>query len=64
MFLRQLIKDLYNEDTAENLRIIYGGSVNPNNAADILKMPNIDGCLPGGASLDAGSLTHIIKSFS
>ncbi len=64
IFLRQLIKDLYNEETAENLRIIYGGSVNPDNAADILKMPNIDGCLPGGASLDAGSLTHIIKSFS
>ena len=64
VFLRQLIKDLYNEETAENFRIIYGGSVNPNNAADILKMPNIDGCLPGGASLDAGQLTHIIKSFS
>jgi len=63
IFLRQLIKDLYNEETAGNLRIIYGGSVNAENATDILKMPNIDGCLPGGASLDAGQLTHIIKSF-
>ncbi len=64
IFLRQLVKDLYNEETSLNIRIIYGGSVNPNNATNILKMPNIDGCLPGGSSLDPGSLTHIIKSFS
>jgi triosephosphate isomerase len=62
-FLRQLIKDIYNEETAENTRIIYGGSVTPENAPDILKMENIDGCLPGGASLDPSSLAKIIKSF-
>ncbi len=62
IFIRGLIKDLYNEEISKNLPIIYGGSVNENNAAEILAKENIDGCLPGGASLDPGKLSKIIKS--
>lgn len=50
--------------TAEELstlRILYGGSVKPNNAASLMKMPNIDGALIGGASLDANSFIEIAK---
>jgi len=61
-FLRQLISDLYSQEISDSLRIIYGGSVNPNNAAEILVMENIDGCLPGGASLDPSKFSKIIKS--
>ncbi len=62
LFIRALIKFLYDDKTANNIRIIYGGSVNPDNASEILSMENIDGCLPGGASLDASSFANIIKS--
>ena len=61
-FIRQLIADLYNNESANNLRIIYGGSVNPKNAAEIISQPDIDGCLPGGASLDPESFAKIIKA--
>ena len=60
-FIRQLINDLYNAEIASNLIIIYGGSVNPNNANEILSMKDINGCLPGGASLDPSSFIKIIK---
>ena len=50
-FIRSTIEKLYSKDTAENVRIQYGGSVKPENAANILGMPNIDGALVGGASL-------------
>jgi len=62
LFLRNLIRDLFNDETADNIRIIYGGSVNPENSVDILAKKNIDGCLPGGASLDPGKFAKIIKS--
>lgn len=61
-FIRTLISELYDQDIADNIRIIYGGSVNPENASEILVMGNINGCLPGGASLDPGKLSKIIKS--
>ena len=50
-FIRSTIEKLYNNDTAECVRIQYGGSVKPENAVNILGMPNIDGALVGGASL-------------
>ena len=50
-FIRSTIEKLYSKDTAESVRIQYGGSVKPENAANILGMPNIDGALVGGASL-------------
>jgi len=61
-FLRSLVEDIYSKKAAEKIRIIYGGSVNPDNAKDILDMPDIDGCLPGGASLDPMKFSKIIKS--
>jgi len=50
-FIRGEAKNLFGAETAESLRIQYGGSVKPDNAAEILNMPNIDGALVGGASL-------------
>ncbi len=61
-FLRKLVEKVFDKKTADTVRIIYGGSVNPDNASSILEMPNIDGCLPGGASLDSKKLEKIIKS--
>lgn len=50
-FIRSVIGKLYNEVVADKVRIQYGGSVKPSNAAEILNMENIDGALVGGASL-------------
>ena len=50
-FIRSEVKKLYDDTVAEEVRIQYGGSVKPENAAGILNMPNIDGALVGGASL-------------
>ena len=62
LFIRNLVSDLFGQEISANIRIIYGGSVNPENAYEILSMPNINGCLPGGASLDASKFIKIIKS--
>ena len=51
--IRELIAEIYDEATAEVIRIQYGGSMNAANAAELLSMPNIDGGLIGGASLKA-----------
>jgi triosephosphate isomerase len=50
--LRELLAKRYNEKSAANVRILYGGSVKPSNAKDLLSQPNIDGALVGGASLN------------
>jgi len=49
--IRVLVEELYGKDTAEAVRILYGGSVNPGNAAELFAQPDIDGGLVGGASL-------------
>jgi triosephosphate isomerase len=49
--LRTLLAERYNSRTAENVRILYGGSVKASNAGELLSQPNIDGVLVGGASL-------------
>ncbi|MBR2560885.1 MAG: triose-phosphate isomerase [Eubacterium sp.] len=51
--IRKLIAEIYDDETAEAIRIQYGGSVNAGNAADLFAMPDIDGGLVGGASLKA-----------
>lgn len=61
-FIRNLVKDLYSKEVADNLVIQYGGSVKPDNAAELLSQPDIDGALVGGACLKADSFTSIIKS--
>ena len=60
-FIRELLAELYSSPVAEAIRIQYGGSVKPGNAAELMAQPDIDGGLIGGASLDADSFTQIIK---
>ncbi|MDH3718715.1 MAG: triose-phosphate isomerase [Planctomycetota bacterium] len=57
--LRKLLAERYNTAVAEAVRIQYGGSVKPDNAAELLAQPNIDGALVGGASLEADSFLAI-----
>jgi len=61
-YVRQLLEEIYSKNTADALSILYGGSVKPENAGEILSQPNIDGALVGGASLTADSFMGIIKS--
>jgi len=60
--IRSLLGRLYSSEVAEATRIQYGGSVKPENARDILAMPDIDGALVGGASLKADSFLGIAKA--
>ena len=60
--IRDFIGDLLGSGVAEQLRIQYGGSVKPDNAAELLTQPDIDGALVGGASLDAESLAGIVHA--
>ena len=61
-FIRGLIEENYSADAAENMTIQYGGSVKPDNAADLLSQKDIDGALVGGACLKSDSFISIIKS--
>ncbi|MGC4014584.1 MAG: triose-phosphate isomerase [Luteolibacter sp.] len=61
-FVRSVIADIYGADTAAKVRIQYGGSVKPNNAAELMACPDIDGALIGGASLDPQSFLDIIHN--
>lgn len=60
--IRQLLTNLYGAPTANKIRIQYGGSVKPDNAADLLSQPDIDGALVGGASLKADDFGGIIAA--
>jgi triosephosphate isomerase len=60
-FIRALIADR-DEDAAESVRVLYGGSVNPDNAAELLASDDVDGALVGGASLDAESFARIVAA--
>ena len=59
-FLRSLLEKAYGLDFAESIRILYGGSVKPNNIAELMSMPDVDGGLVGGASLDAETFSKIV----
>lgn len=59
--IRELLASLYGEETANEVRILYGGSVNAENAHDLLSMENIDGGLIGSASLNADEFSQIIS---
>ena len=50
-FIRQLLKELHNQDVADIVRIQYGGSIKPDNIIDLMAQPDVDGGLVGGASL-------------
>jgi triosephosphate isomerase len=63
-FVRSLLAELYGAETAAKIRIQYGGSVKPNNAAELMACPDIDGALIGGAALDPQSFLDIIRNGS
>jgi len=60
-FIRDLLAKLYDQTVADEITIQYGGSVKPDNAAELMSRPDIDGALVGGASLDANSFAEIVK---
>lgn len=60
--IRSLLVEAYGEDTAAQVRILYGGSVKPDNAREILALDNVDGALVGGASLSAESFLGIVHA--
>lgn len=59
-FIRATLAEIADEDVAAHVRILYGGSVKPDNAASLFQQPNIDGGLVGGASLDAKDFAQIV----
>jgi triosephosphate isomerase (TIM) len=61
-FIRNTIMELYGKNIADNISILYGGSVNAANAAELFSCEDIDGGLVGGASLKADEFIKIIKS--
>jgi triosephosphate isomerase len=60
-FVRALVADRA-RDESDRLRVLYGGSVKPDNAAELLALPDVDGALVGGASLDAESFATIVAA--
>ena len=61
-YIRNLLGELFTDEIAGQIRIQYGGSVKPGNAAELLAQPNIDGALVGGASLNASDFVAIINA--
>lgn len=59
--IRATLAQMYGQDAAEQIRILYGGSVKPGNIKEFMEESEIDGALVGGASLDAASFTQIVK---
>lgn len=59
--IRKVVSDLYSDDTADGVQILYGGSMKPHNAEELLGQPDVDGGLIGGASLKADSFAEIIQ---
>ncbi len=60
-FIRRVFAQNCSQVSADALRILYGGSVKPDNIAGLMKQPDIDGALVGGASLDAKSFAQIVN---
>ncbi len=60
--IRSEIAELFEITTANTMRVLYGGSMNPGNVSALLAQPNIDGGLVGGASLDAASFVSMIQA--
>jgi triosephosphate isomerase len=60
-FLRAMVEKSFGNILAKSIRILYGGSVKPNNIAELMAMPDVDGALVGGASLDPETFSKIIR---
>ena len=61
-FIRKIVEDKYDKKVAENVSILYGGSVKPSNAKEIFSNPDVDGGLIGGAALNVGDFKAIIEA--
>ena len=61
-YIRDVLVQLYGEDLARDVRILYGGSVKAGNAGTLMAQPDVDGALVGGASIDAGEFAAIVKA--
>ncbi len=62
VFIRKIISELYNRDTSDIVKVLYGGSVNSFNSADYIKNARVDGLLVGASSLDLEEFSLIVKS--
>lgn len=60
-FIRGVVANLYDHNAADSIRILYGGSVKPENVKGLMSQPDIDGALVGGASLKADSFAAIVN---
>jgi triosephosphate isomerase len=60
-FIRERVKSIFNKEVEKKARILYGGSVKPDNIDALMAEPDIDGALVGGASLEVGSFKRIIQ---
>ena len=60
-FLRTMVEKSFGNVLAKSIRILYGGSVKPNNIAELMAMPDVDGALVGGASLDPETFSKIVR---
>jgi triosephosphate isomerase len=61
-YCRQVLAELFGEDTAQRIRIQYGGSVKPGNMTELISQKDVDGALVGGASLESGSFWEICRA--
>lgn len=61
VFIRKLLSDLFGQDTSSQIRILYGGSVTPENIKELMSQGDIDGGLVGGASLKADGFSKIVR---
>jgi len=61
-YIRRLLNEKHGEEIAQKVKILYGGSVKPDNIAQLMERPNLDGALVGGASLKAESFIQIVKN--
>ena len=63
-FVRQWLKEKFGNDSSETVRVLYGGSVKPDNINELMSQPDVDGALIGGASLKAESFLSIIRYYN
>ncbi|MCW2923815.1 MAG: tpiA, partial [Thermoleophilia bacterium] len=60
--IRDTLGSIFNSEVAERIPVLYGGSVKPENASELLAQPDIDGALVGGAALDVESFSGIVAA--
>ena len=63
LFIRRWLIENFGQNTGDTIRILYGGSVKPDNIKELISQPDIDGALIGGASLEADSFLSIIRFY-